>query len=283
MITNMRFMYSMSCTRLVIGGVICILVLWIAVQWHQSDHFVVATNDDIQYVNVSDKPWEHHPIESVEIDIKTKFDTAYYYELDNAEYDVAITKTFQYPCRKAPEILRADNWRDVESLDDVRVAYDNLIAYIKKTVNSSDYLQLPSDNPAKRPVIQIVHDVLIQAKRHVVTQNKFLIYLEAILYRESKYHGKHMRFTAIAEYDATLKNWSFYVIEADVVGIVYEDKIGIFPVVANYDLHVDGRPYANLEKDESILPDDRVSNEIVQSQNRLQAQNAATNQALSLT
>lgn len=272
----------MFCVRSVVGTIICLLLLWIIYQNSQNekDEFVVATNEDIAYVNKSDNPWEHHPIESVAIDFKTKFDTAYYYELDNADYDVAITKTFQYPCRKSPEILRAQDWTDVEKMSDVRAAYDKLIVYIKNTVNNSDYLQLDSDNPAKRPVIQIVHDILVQAKRHVATKDKYLLYLEAILYRESKYHGKHMRFTAIVEYDNKIRDWSFYVIEAEVVGVVYEDKIGIFPVVANYDLNTDGRPYANLEKDETILPEDNVTNQVVQTQNRLQSQNAATEQAI---
>lgn len=272
----------MICARIVVGTMICLLLLWIIYQNQINDHFVVATNADISYVNTSENPWERHPIESVATDLKTKFDTAYYYELDNAEYDVAITNTFQYPCRKAPEILRADNWTEVESMTEVRTVYDKLIEYIKNTVNNSDYLQLPSDNPNKRPVIQIVHDILVQAKRHVATKDKYLLYLEAILYREAKYHGKHMRFTAIAEYDDKRREWSFYIIEAEVVGVVYEDKIGIFPVVANYDLNTDGRPYTDLEKTEAILLDDGVVNKIVQNQNRLQSQNAATEQALKL-
>jgi hypothetical protein len=277
----------MNEVRLVAIGLICILVLWV-ISRKRIDGFkdVVAANEDESYVNRGDEPWERHPIHSVAVDLPTKFDTAYYYELDNAEYDIALKKTFQYPCKKGSEILNDANWKllDSSQLSEVRTAYNSLLAYLENTLNASKHMELPSDNPYKRPKIQIVHDVLTQVKRHVATVFKYLIEMEIVIYREAKFNAKHVRITAIVEYVSKKKRWDFYVIEAELLGIVYEDKIGIFPVVASYDVHIDGRPYATLEKDESIYADPREqrTKDIIEKQASLQAANAATDIALRL-
>lgn len=269
----------MDTCRVFLGSVICLFIIYLA-SGKPKERFELAANEDEVYVNKSDKPWEHHPIRSVAIDLKTTNDTAYYYELDNAEYDLAITKTFQYPCSKAPQFVNDSEWRIIKLGSDVRTAYDELIKFIINRLNVSDYMKLPSDNPNKRPKIQVVHDVLVQAKGHVTIPFKYIIQMEMILYREAKYHGKHVRVSAIVEYDKRKKKWNCIVLEANVLGIVYEDNIGLFPVVATYETMYDGRPYATLEKDERITPID--AQKVVDKQNKLQAQSAATTASLAL-
>ena len=51
-----------------------------------------------------------------------------------------------------------------------------------------------------------------------------------ILYREAKYHGKHVSFIVLVEKN---KQWNVKVLDAKVKGIVFEDKIALYPVQGN--------------------------------------------------
>lgn len=277
----------MNRARLVTVILILCIVAWVTSQ--RKEHFeVLPQNADIQYVNdPSGDPWMRHPVSSsLPIDMPTKYTKAYYYELDNAEYDAAITKTFMYPCAKAPEVLNAAEWRlvDLEAAgdtSDVRVAYTRLLQFLHTRLNTSEYMKIPTDNPQKRSVIQIVHDILLEAKRHKTTPYKYVMNAELILYRESKYHGKHVRVKAMVEYDAKSKTWNCYVTEAEVIGVVYEDTIGMFPVVANYTMQSTAMSYDALQKGQtSVIPAKETTDDVVKRQQQLQADNIATNIAL---
>jgi len=51
--------------------------------------------------------------------------------------------------------------------------------------------------------------------------------METILYRESKFIGKHVRFEAI------VKNRKVIICQALVLGVISEDQIALYPIVAS--------------------------------------------------
>jgi hypothetical protein len=262
---------------------ILLLVTWIYTQ--RREHFrdnIVAVNQEINDSNEGPDPWNHHQVESsIPINLDVKYQKAYYYEFDNATYENALRATFQYSCPKGAEYLQAVDWYDLEPQQtptQVAVAYDAFIEYLAKTLNASKALELPYDNPDKRPEIQVVHDRLIGSKMHVTIPFKYVLKMEAVLYREGKYHGKHILATVLAEYNETQKVWSFSILEMSLQGIVYEDSIGMFPVTAKPYLSYTEMPY---DSDWStVLADDEAVRQVVAKQNDLQRKNAEANLVL---
>jgi hypothetical protein len=284
---------AMNVSRTVATVLLSFIVLWVFVNASSKkpEQFVSEWNSDIAYSNKGPEPWNRHPISSsLPIDLVPKSNKPYYYEFDNAEYDIAISKTFKYPCKKSGEILKVSDWTIVNLAEDsvsrsgAATAYSKALSYIDDKLNTSEYMQLPYDNPKKRPRIQIVHDVLVQVKQHIRDEFKFVLSMELVLYRESKFHGKHVSMSVITEYDRDKKEWMFYVVEINVLGIVYEDEIGMFPVVASYSDPVaatgSGVPYEMLTKNNPIILNDGVISEVVDVQNRKMTQNIATQKAI---
>lgn len=278
--------------RFVATTLVCFLVLYVTIRGRgpPEGFSVLSSNADIDYSNSGPDPWNHHQVTgSIPLDLVPKSNRPYYYEFDNAEYDTALKDTFKYPCAHAADILKVTDWiivdlsADSEARSEVATAYDKTITYIAEKVNASEYLQLPYDNPNKRPAIQVVHDVIVQAKKHVRDNFKYVLSIEIILYRESKFHGKHVSMTSITTYDPNKKKWNFYIVEVNVLGIVYEDQIGMFPVVANYDQPIVGVSFDTLLESTPIIPNDEVTRTIVSKQNRNVATDISVNQKLSLS
>lgn len=278
----------MNTGRLGATVLLCFMVLYIVHTSQRTERFEVqSANADIDYSNRGPEPWNHHEVsQSLPLDLVPKSNKPYYYEFDNAEYDVALKNTFQYPCSHAADVLKVADWTIVDVDADsparsgVATAYDSVIDHVRERVNSSEYLELPYDNPHKRPSIQVVHDVLIQAKTHVRDMFKYVLYIELILYREAKFHGKHVSMTVVTTYDPSKKQWDFYVVEINVLGIVYEDQIGLFPVVASYNKQVDGVSFDTLSQNSPILPSKEVTSAVMDKQTRALSQNIATTKSI---
>lgn len=248
---------------------------------------VVAANDSINYSNKGTEPWNHHPIaSSVPVDIVTKSDKPYYYEFDNAQYDIAISKTFEYPCKLAPDLLNNSLWIIVDLGEDsparsgAMVAHQKAVEFIGNKLNTSEFMQLPFDNPSKRPKIQVVHDVLTQAKIHKNNKYKYILNIEVVIYREAKYNGKHVGMTIMTDYNPYTKAWTFNALEINVLGVVYEDNIGLFPVVASYTEQSAGADFDTLLDDKVILADN-VVNDVVDKQKAALDKYTATSNAIS--
>lgn len=276
-------------SRIVAIIAITALVIWIAISprfLREKFANVVAANDIITYSNKGPEPWNHHPISSsIPIDIVTKSNKPYYYEFDNAQFDVAISKTFEYPCKLAPELLNKNAWSIVDLTEDsparsgALVAHQKALEFVKARMNASEHMQLPYDNPQKRPQIQIVHDVLTQVRLNVGKSSKYILNMELVIYREAKYNGKHVSMTIMTDYSSMTKSWTFDVLEINVLGVVYEDNIGLFPVVASYDEQTSGADFDTLLNDK-VIPSDDVVDTIVKQQQSASAKNVATTNAI---
>jgi hypothetical protein len=118
---------------------------------------------------------------------------------------------------------------NVETSEEALAGYKSLISYIQSTLKDSTAstafaLHVSSKSPP--PYIQLVHDRLIYA---FVSGNKYAYAMEVILYRENKHHGKHVKLVGISTIEED--EWKHSIVLSEVLGIVPEDTIGLFPVV----------------------------------------------------
>lgn len=227
---------------------------------------VVAYNDDIAYSNkgtgkgkgkegkngnkVNKEPWLHHPVNgSLELDPKVTFKNAYYYEFDNLKYESGLKIALVVPCQLMADAVTTGNWGEEidpatatslttpEAID----AYNGCITYVYQKINGASSMVLPGaaseENP--KPNIQVVHDILKWFKIHTSTPDMFLIDMELVLYRENKVHGKHVHVTCTAKKSSDKTGWVVNVVAVEVLGIVPEDNIALFPIVPSNPFGID--------------------------------------------
>ena len=116
----------------------------------------------------------------------------------------------------------------------VNDAYNACIATIDKKLNTSSAMALPGDPDMSLPSskIQVIHDLLKSYKVHVNEDSMYLLNIELLLYRENKYQGKHVSMSCIAKYKM-FSGWYINVVAVDIIGVVPEDQIALFPVNAS--------------------------------------------------
>lgn len=222
-------------------AIVIILALYLLFRFRRTgmERFeVVALNEDVQLENDGTQPWNRHPIMSVPyLQMRPAFQrglrhhaNAAYFEIDNHDFDMALKRTFRYDCK-----TRAGPWADVQTPSveipkEIRDQYPKVIDYLAK----------------KMPKVQIVHDRWVGFRRHATTTGVYLFELETILYRRGKFQGKHVSFSVMVQMPQTLKQKAVYTVtQTRVEGVVPEDQIGMFPVLAR----VDGR-----ERQEENMP-----------------------------
>lgn len=143
----------------------------------------------------------------------------------------------------------SDMKRDIQSVDvprDIIDAYGACLTYMYKKLNTAPSLKLPGDNPKKPSTIQIVHDVLNWYKQHADNTDFYLIDMNVLLYRENKFQGKDVHFvcTCKKKQDTTLYGantpdtitdtfWVVNVVSVEIVGVVAEDQVALFPTMFN--------------------------------------------------
>lgn len=154
----------------------------------------IPHNYDILLNNPNDKPWNRHPISSIRRDLKPKYDNVFYFELDNDVYMNSFKQTFHFPC-DIDNRFSSSNWSTIYEVNDDNTyiinAYNAFISYINDELNTSKNMILKEDPNNKKP-IQIVHDILQNYRVHKKYKNIILLHIELLLYRESKYNGKHI-------------------------------------------------------------------------------------------
>ena len=203
---------------------------------------IYAHNDDIAYSNLSPtNAWAHHEMrDSLEIDPKmhdTKYKKTYYYEHDNLTYENGLRKALTVPCALVFNAIKTSNWSDSynslelgkqEQQDEVYEAYQKCILYIYAKINTAGTLDLPGAS-ASSPPIQIVHDILKSFCIHLTEKSMYMIDMEVLLYRENKYHGKRVHLVCTAK--KSRDSWQVNVVSLQLLGVVPEDQIALFPVV----------------------------------------------------
>lgn len=193
-------------------------------------------NVTLQYTNKSDKIWDRHPVQlSVLSDIKSKNKKAHNYELENDVYLNALNKTF------APKDTIKD-YKEYTVIEPVNYSvpglviegYKNAVSYIANMIKMSPHFSLPDSLGSAFNQIQVVHDKLISYRRHRKIP-ACILNIELILYRESKNHAKHVGMSILAEKNKN--TWTFNFLTIKINGVVFEDQIGLYPVVANDELN----------------------------------------------
>lgn len=199
----------------------------------------VANNEIIPQTNLSNAVWDRHPIQdSIPQEYDVKSPNVYYNELNNEKFMDALNQTFSVQNM----LLMPDGaeW-SVENLVDrfhippapMAEVYNTIIPWLLDVIQKSPYFKLPGDEPAP---FQIIHDHWNSWASSAKVQGRVRYDVEIILYREAKYHGKHVGLKIVVD-DRKIVG----VMDLHIIGIVYEDHFGLFPV-----LHTDDTDLKNL-------------------------------------
>jgi hypothetical protein len=142
---------------------------------------------------------------------------------------------------------------------------------------------LHGTNPDKQSVIQVVHDILHSYKVHNNSDGMYLIDMERLLYRENKHHGKDVNITCTAK--KVNKGWVVNVVVVDLIGVVPEEDIALFPVIPSnpFDkgqLKVDDD--INMTSQQDIEKRTQIANDLIKKHNTQWMNTALINKKLSV-
>jgi hypothetical protein len=213
---------------------VCFLVLCTYMQAKRSsEEFALASNEVFIRQNMGTSPWKRHSasIESVPVDTPIKYKYAYYYELTNKDYEDALQKAFANTCEGSKLAEDKDKWSKVVDYardPNISAIYPLGIELIAKVLNSTNTLKLSNGSPY---LLQIVHDVLLGAKKHVELSHTYILEVDTIIYREFAANAKHVQFVLFAQINASTNKWKIDVIEQYVKGIVTPESIQLFPTL----------------------------------------------------
>lgn len=187
--------------------------------WTESTKSVGMTNTDIKITAANETISVLNP--------KTYNDPIFTNSCDSKSVDLRNVKITSVSNKKAFDSKKYENPVANTSIkitdDDSINAYNSALNQFKNILNEGDTMLLPD---GKKIEIQIVHDVLIHARKHIKLPDLYSFDIEVILYRESKYQGKHVAFRCVYNN----KNNSFYIVNINILGEIAEDKIGLYPV-----------------------------------------------------
>lgn len=169
------------------------------------------------------------------LETDVKYEKAFYYELDNVALEKALTSTFNSSTLTdaAKETSSDAGWQTIDN-DQVAVTYNYVLKDMKKTFKTNrDAFRLPDGTD---PPFQIVHDALLNVaiKYDLSKDSKelsdipwYLLKYEVIIFRESKYQGKHLGIVSVVDPEGGITY-----LQMKVIGVVSADDIGIWPVKA---------------------------------------------------
>ena len=189
-------------------------------------------NIRLMYENTGEYPWNRHTINSsipYDVNIKKEAVNVYYYEFDNKTFNNKLKKVFKSNCEEliiAVEGSEWNNWINPKTLKDtneknkLKSYYDKIFEFAIKRLNS-DIMNLPGED--KKQKIQIVHDIMLRYRKHKLYPLYYMFDIDMILYRAVKFQGKHIKLVAITN-GSTIN-----VILANIIGVVSEDNIVIYP------------------------------------------------------
>lgn len=198
-------------------------------------------NIRLMYENTGEYPWNRHTINSsipYDVNIKKEAVNVYYYEFDNNTFNSKLKEVFKSNCEEliiAVEGSEWNNWINPKTLKDndekskLKSYYDKIFEFAIKRLNSN-IMNLPGED--KKQKIQIVHDIMLRYRKHKLYPSYYMFDIDMILYRAGKFQGKHIKLVAIT--NGTTIN----VILANIVGVVSEDNIVIYPYTSYDKLNI---------------------------------------------
>ena len=198
-------------------------------------------NIRLMYENTGEYPWNRHTINSsipYDVNIKKEAVNVYYYEFDNNTFNSKLKEVFKSNCEEliiAVEGSEWNNWINPKTLKDtnekniLKSYYDKIFEFAIKRLNSP-IMNLPGED--KKQKIQIFHDIMLRYRKHKLYPSYYMFDIDMILYRSGKFQGKHIKLVAIT--NGTIIN----VILANIVGVVSEDNIVIYPYTSYDKLNI---------------------------------------------
>lgn len=209
---------------------------------------------------------DQNVIKSVPLDLTTKYPNAFYHEMNNADFEKALKLTFasDKTCSPLKMALQNKDWKLIGQDEPfgIQQIYENVAIKGMRTMlkNSPHFAKVPG-------VVQIVYEDRQKTFKHVTSPNTYLIYSEMIMYRENKYHAKHVATNIVLKQNAK-DVWEYQVVTVEVLGILFEDKVAMYPVSANnpFDRHemiFDENPYVQAP---AVLLDNETVISLVQKQ-----------------
>ena len=233
-----------------------------------------SPHEPVQQTNKGSEPWNHHPIQSILNDPVLQYPNIYANEMDNITFERTLIQVFSIPetCPGKWSSMMVPNEKTPES---ILKAYSRALNWIQSKLKSTKAFDLCADT--EHYPLQVVHDVWTGYQTSL-KGSSYKIQMETILYRESKFIGKHVRFQIIVQ------GTRVSVCEALVLGVVYEDQIALFPVVASdpADDRLWGKfPSVVLEPEPTILLQKKDIQTILQTYRQKQYDEAKAYQAVS--
>jgi len=198
-------------------------------------------NIRLMYENTGEYPWNRHTINSsipYDVNIKKEAVNVYYYEFDNKTFNRKLKEVFKSKCEEliiAVEGSEWNNWINPKTLKDIneknklKSYYDKIFEFAIKRLNS-DIMNLPGED--KKQKIQIVHDIMLRYRKHKLYPSYYMFDIDMILYRAGKFQGKHIKLVAITN------GITINIILANIVGVVSEDNIVIYPYTSYDKLNI---------------------------------------------
>jgi hypothetical protein len=198
-------------------------------------------NIRLMYENTGEYPWNRHTINSsipYDVNIKKEAVNVYYYEFDNATFNRKLKQVFKSKCEEliiAIEGSEWNNWINPKTLKDtneknkLKSYYDKIYNFAIKRLNS-EIMNLPGED--KKQKVQIVHDIMLRYRQHKLYPLYYMFDIDMILYRAGKFQGKHIKLVVITN------GKTINVILANIVGVVSEDNIVIYPYTSYDKLNI---------------------------------------------
>lgn len=216
-------------------------------------------------------------INSLPLDPVTRYPKAYYHELNNTAFEEALRTVLSIPSEGSVG-FEPTEWHEVKN-DDVPAVvgqvYQSLIVQrLRETIASPSATYFFAGEGDYREPMQIAYEHLMNVSRHNTIPETYWLQMEAVFYREGKFHGKHCVLDVIAY--TSSGHWSMKVIKCIVKGVVSEDQIVMWPIVSNDPSLPPQREYKQnpYESSDGIIMDNALVLAEVKRQNKNQQKRA---------
>lgn len=191
------------------------VMAWIAVRQTLKEGFAPAQVRERECARTNSLP----------IDLKTKYPDAFYDEVNNSTFETDVLQAIVVPVEQvlgtpwAPQ----DWMEDSEPMGFAVVFQEVVVAGLENDIRGT---KVGKTWPEP---FQVTFSRRIRTTRHATKPGVYCVEFEAVVYRESKYQGKHIEAVAIVFQDWMGKHHSA-IVSAAVLGIVFEDQIALIPV-----------------------------------------------------
>jgi len=150
--------------------------------------------------------------------IKCAYSKAYYYELDNLAFENALRTVFGTTgtAGEKGSITTPLSKKEIESI--------RLFLLGKMNARLEKEFALPGDIVTP---FQIVDEAVVEVRSLGGLGLERQVVFDVITYRLSKYHGKHIRF------EISIIGAQYIVRSVQVIGIIPEEEIAMFPISAS--------------------------------------------------